>query len=62
MYRYQAACQQADADAATLSNVRAKRESAANAWTRMAKRIEHTNALRKEERQAAALKKRLLTE
>ncbi len=44
MHRYQASCLLADADVATLSNVRERCHSAAEAWIRMAERIERTDA------------------
>ena len=56
IYRLQAAYQQADAEAATLTNVRQRCERAAYAWTQMAERVERTDALRVEQRAAAALK------
>lgn len=55
MYRFQAACQQAEADATTLSNVREKCEDSVRAWTRMAERVEQTRAMRADQRKATAL-------
>lgn len=46
LYRAQAAKAQADADSATLSNVRERCERSARAWTEMAMRAEKTEALR----------------
>lgn len=60
MYRYQASCLLADAEVATLSNVRERCHSAAEAWTRMAERIERTDARRAEERAMSALKAKAL--
>ncbi|CAA9487618.1 MAG: hypothetical protein AVDCRST_MAG39-550 [uncultured Sphingomonadaceae bacterium] len=45
-YREQAARQQADADAATLDNVRDRCQRAADAWTLLAERIERADSLR----------------
>ena len=45
-YREYAAKSQADADAATLENVRERNQRAANAWTQMADRQERTEYAR----------------
>ena len=45
-YREQAARQLADADAATLDNVRERCQRAAHAWMTLALRSERTDALR----------------
>ena len=45
-YREQAARQQADADTASLDNVRDRCQRAADAWTLLAERIERADTLR----------------
>ena len=60
MYRYQASCLLADAEVATLSNVRERCHSAAEAWLRMAERIERTEAFRAEEQVIRELKTKAL--
>ena len=44
-YREQAARQQADADTASLDNVRDRCQRAADAWTLLAERIERADTL-----------------
>ncbi len=46
MYRAQAAKAQADADAATLENVRERCQRSATAWAEMAERAERVEKLR----------------
>lgn len=46
LYREQAAQQQAAADAATLENVRDRRQRASNAWTALAVRSERADRAR----------------
>lgn len=46
MYRAQAAKAQADADAATLANVRDRCQRSARAWAEMADRAERVEAMR----------------
>lgn len=60
MYRYQASCLLAEAEIATLSNVRDRCHAAAEAWIRMAERIERTAASRAEEQVIKTLKTRAL--
>ncbi|TKD52098.1 hypothetical protein FBR43_04070 [Sphingomonas baiyangensis] len=52
-YRARAAVEQANADAATLDNVRERCDRAAQAWTAMANRAERTRTQR-EAREAAS--------
>lgn len=55
LFRTRAAAEQANADSATLSNVRERSERAAKAWTEMADRAERVSTQRHErESQAAA--------
>lgn len=60
MYRYQASCLLADAELATLSNVRERCHSAADAWIRMAERIERIDANRAEEQVVRTLTTKIL--
>jgi len=52
-YRAQAEKAQADADAATLANVRERNQRAADAWTQMAERQERTERGRAQREDAA---------
>ena len=47
-YREQAGLRQAEADAATLGNVKTRSQAAADAWVKLAERIEQTDTLREQ--------------
>ena len=54
LYRARAAAEQANADAASLDNVRQRSQRAAKAWTEMADRAESTLAMRVQREAATA--------